>query len=601
MNTEATPIRECDSALDYLYSMLDGEAKKRFEAHLATCARCQAELEAFGRVRVVAQTALSTAEPSERLTGALHAQLMHAASQRKPRGQVGKIVPFMRRMLSHPGYTAAAGILIIGGAVGIQFSRGHVMMPAPAAQESAAPQGASPVTVASPPPVAAAAPAVPADAPAAGEIGLELPGKGGGGTFADKREAAADTKKIVAKPTEDGKLANLKELDEVKSSAAPTPKLAKAGPSTRDEGGDLAGSRAITARLKNDDSARGGDVAEKQLPAKDGASVGSMTGGLVGAVSGAKGNAQPTKPAATTGYGANSYGARSESANTTPAPASPVAKSAPPRQAAAPSATVAPAPPPIVQAPAAGKKQAAGRTLNDDLYDAKPAPPSRREEPRQRPLEEPSVAANHAYKAPSSASNGSRDRRAQSDADDSLASAERSPAAVASPEPNKARSEDEAPREEKADTNSQRADVTQRATDGVDAERKRASTLAQQGRCAEASVVFESLEKRTPERLSSTDRITYERCLRTLGRLEPAQNELDQLRNNRSQQGAYPAAALNAEQKALDVQRKRAAESSTSNELRRAAKAKSKVRAADAPAAPADSKNAETNVKKVFE
>jgi anti-sigma factor RsiW len=134
MTATPTPIRECDQALDYLYSMLEGEAKARFEQHLATCARCKEELSAFGSVRKVAQEALASVEPAERLTGPLHQQLMHAAAQRKPRG---KVIPFLRRVVSHPGYAAAAAFLLVGGAVGVQWSRGQLKM-APVASESTA-------------------------------------------------------------------------------------------------------------------------------------------------------------------------------------------------------------------------------------------------------------------------------------------------------------------------------------------------------------------------------------------------------------------------------------------------------------------------------
>ena len=124
-----------DQALDYLYGLLDGEEKARFETHLAGCPRCQAELEANGRVRQAAKSVMPPVEPTERLTGALHAQLMHEAGKREPRG---KVLPFVRRIVRHPGYAAAAGLFIIGGAVGVQWSRGKLMMPV--AQHATAPE-----------------------------------------------------------------------------------------------------------------------------------------------------------------------------------------------------------------------------------------------------------------------------------------------------------------------------------------------------------------------------------------------------------------------------------------------------------------------------
>ena len=122
----------CDQLLDYAYGDLTGEAAASFVAHLAGCPRCQAELEAIGRVRSAVKEALPVEEPPAISLGAQHAQLMHVAARRKPRGV---IVPLFRR-LAHPGYAAAAGVILIGG-VFLKMASHGMMMPA-AKDESAA-------------------------------------------------------------------------------------------------------------------------------------------------------------------------------------------------------------------------------------------------------------------------------------------------------------------------------------------------------------------------------------------------------------------------------------------------------------------------------
>ena len=163
MTTEVTAMDEHERVLDYAYDMLSDGEKASFEAHLATCSRCRVELAATGHVRQVTRAALPMIEPGARLTGALHAQLMHEAAQRKP---AGKMLPFMRRVLKHPAYAAAASVLIIGGAVGVQWSRGRLFMPVPGAAAPAKSGAAAPGAAASvqaPASTAAEAPAANAD------------------------------------------------------------------------------------------------------------------------------------------------------------------------------------------------------------------------------------------------------------------------------------------------------------------------------------------------------------------------------------------------------------------------------------------------------
>ena len=78
-----------DLLLDYLYDELDPARRSAFEEHLATCARCTAEVAAFRRVRQAAR-----ALPSEEPPAALSERLMAAAAG-------GNVVP-LRPGLSTP-------------------------------------------------------------------------------------------------------------------------------------------------------------------------------------------------------------------------------------------------------------------------------------------------------------------------------------------------------------------------------------------------------------------------------------------------------------------------------------------------------------------
>src|SRR5262245_16531751 len=126
----------CELALDYVYGELDEARKKAFEEHLPTCARCQREVASFGKVRAAVKRVMPAVEPSTALgTGALHAQLMHAAAQRKPRR--GVLLAFPRKIMQHPALSAAAMFAIVGGAIAINWSRGKMAMPV--AEHAAAP------------------------------------------------------------------------------------------------------------------------------------------------------------------------------------------------------------------------------------------------------------------------------------------------------------------------------------------------------------------------------------------------------------------------------------------------------------------------------
>jgi hypothetical protein len=148
-NSAADPM--CDRALDYAYGELQGADASGFEAHLKDCAKCQRELSLMKRVRSAVRTVLPMMEPPQAATGALHAQLLHAAAQRRP-PRTGKVLQFARRVVSHPGYAAAAGLLIIGGAIGLQFARGGLQMPMKTAAAPPVMAEGQPVVAAKPEP-----------------------------------------------------------------------------------------------------------------------------------------------------------------------------------------------------------------------------------------------------------------------------------------------------------------------------------------------------------------------------------------------------------------------------------------------------------------
>jgi len=118
----------CELVLDYVYGELDEARKRTFEEHLPTCATCQREVASFGKVRTAVKRVMPAVEPTAQIAGALHAQLMHAAAQRKPRR--GVLLSFPRKIVEHPALSAAAMFVLVGGAIAINWSRGKMAMPA---------------------------------------------------------------------------------------------------------------------------------------------------------------------------------------------------------------------------------------------------------------------------------------------------------------------------------------------------------------------------------------------------------------------------------------------------------------------------------------
>jgi len=222
--TENTTASLCDQLLDYAYDELAGEAKAAFEQHLATCAKCQTELQQLKRVRGAVKAVLPTVEPPANATGALHAQLLHAAAQRASGG--GKVIPFGRRVqkvMMSPAFLAAAMFVIVGGAAGTLWYRGHIMMPAP---EAAAPPPlptAPAGTVATATPTPSEAPVAAAEKPSVDEAERKV--------VAEKaKEMAGYDKNALANEGAGGE--NKLYLDGIGKDAPPMP-VHRAPPATR--------------------------------------------------------------------------------------------------------------------------------------------------------------------------------------------------------------------------------------------------------------------------------------------------------------------------------------------------------------------------------
>jgi anti-sigma factor RsiW len=142
MTFSAHPRSDCDLLLDDLYGELDAAARERFETHLTSCATCQDELASMRQVRSAARQALPFEEPPARVTGPLHAELLYEAARRTGRRRRG--FRFVRRIVAHPGYAAAAALVVVGGALGVEWSRSHILISLPPYSKPASPVETTP-------------------------------------------------------------------------------------------------------------------------------------------------------------------------------------------------------------------------------------------------------------------------------------------------------------------------------------------------------------------------------------------------------------------------------------------------------------------------
>lgn len=134
---QVVPSQPCDDLLDFIYGGLSPAKQKAFEEHLATCTNnCKAEVEATQKIRNLAKEAMPPVEPSNDRMAAIQAQLLHAAAQRK----AGTVIPLFRRIVTHPGFSAAAAMIVVGLYVTTQW--GNLKMPAKSPESTSAPASA---------------------------------------------------------------------------------------------------------------------------------------------------------------------------------------------------------------------------------------------------------------------------------------------------------------------------------------------------------------------------------------------------------------------------------------------------------------------------
>jgi len=238
---------EMDELLvDYLYDELDPARRPAFEEHLATCARCTAEVAAFRRVRQAAR-ALPSEEPSaalsERLMAAaaggnvvpLRPGLSTPAGERTTervdplpapaRGQAaagpvttlssyaGQAIPraaakAMRwRWLRHPAWAAAASFVAVIGTTAYFLSSDRGAVTTPAISEYA-PVEAAPAVESKREAAKAAAPDRPAEAPAASTVARATSdgarAKGGVGALRRDAPSVSDGLDLKARREEAG-------------------------------------------------------------------------------------------------------------------------------------------------------------------------------------------------------------------------------------------------------------------------------------------------------------------------------------------------------------------------------------------------------------
>jgi Putative zinc-finger len=483
----------CDKVLDYAYGELAKAEAAEFEQHLKDCARCQAELALVQRVRSAVKTVLPLVEPPQAATGGLHAQLLHAAALRRP-VQRGKVLAFARRVVSHPGYAAAAALLIVGGAVGLQFARGGLQMAAPPAPSVSEPIDA---------PKLAEGPKTGAEAEKTRDV-AKVPATPAPATVAAEDKPADRTTQPlgIATKEDDAVAKDRKKLDAVSEQQ----RAAKADPSAP----DLYLRSATTARPQHHAAAK--PMAEPKASADDSGlvfdgklgpntdvghvrerSAGGDEGGTLGGLSRGMGGGGTANGAGRT-HGGNSNYRDQQAAEPPPPPSRAEAPAAQPGYAQA-------------QVPQAAPAQS---------WNAQSPPP---------PAEKTVAAAPPAPPA------------------SNVQSAQNAQGAAAL--------------QQSAQKNEQEQAVNNLAR-SAESLRKKAEELASNGRCDEAVKLYNELEKKYPTFVvAPRDRLPWVRCLRATGNEQMA-NDLEQLRNdngNSSVKGAAPTRSFDNESPAQAMRR----------------------------------------------
>jgi len=144
--------------MEYLYQELDAAQSTAYRAHLSSCPQCAAQLAGYERTRQAVRS-LPDMDPPAAVT----ARLLHEAASRRPvqaveavaagmtvgggrvvraagegKGAWAWLTGWMQPIFAHPGFAAAAGLVVVGGIAGFLAMRGKFDTAATARMESAA-------------------------------------------------------------------------------------------------------------------------------------------------------------------------------------------------------------------------------------------------------------------------------------------------------------------------------------------------------------------------------------------------------------------------------------------------------------------------------
>ncbi len=124
-----------------LYGELDGDERARLEAHLASHPQDRSALDGLRSTREILReadlpTRLATAEPSP----AISARLLQEAARRAPvaagSGFFAFLAGLLRPFAASPALSAAAALVLVGGAAGLMYSRGTFRVAEPTMERS---------------------------------------------------------------------------------------------------------------------------------------------------------------------------------------------------------------------------------------------------------------------------------------------------------------------------------------------------------------------------------------------------------------------------------------------------------------------------------
>jgi anti-sigma factor RsiW len=150
--------------MDYLYQELDADQTSAYRAHLTTCASCGAQLAGYERTRLAVRE-LPDIEPPAEVTARLLQEAARrpvralepvgaaatigargvAAASMEGKGAWAWLTGWMQPIFAHPGFAAAAGLILVAGIAGLLAMRGKLDLSASAPQSAAPPPAAASV------------------------------------------------------------------------------------------------------------------------------------------------------------------------------------------------------------------------------------------------------------------------------------------------------------------------------------------------------------------------------------------------------------------------------------------------------------------------